>query len=457
MGYVAEVLLAAGVGLVLTIVAVVALTRSRWRATRIAWSLAVMLLAVATLTSPFAISAAQSAIFRATLPHHPAPVAASLNLFVNRPTPQLRQTLLALQARDGSERWQRQATNPAQVGFTIADGVVYIAEGGAGTPQNASAGGTVTALRASDGAVLWTTRITGTVQVGAQPGVSTIPLGPITAAPVVADGNVYVGATFQASALNAGLIVALRSSDGHVLWQQQVDAGVSQQPVAAGSGLVYVAGTSGLRALRASDGSVAWTGLSQGQPVYHASVLYEIPAVGSDMRIIALRAADGRLLWTSDDLRGPATAPRVVATADPGDGVVAVGLVTAENGTQAYLAALDAASGKQRWLATLPGWPQGTTIASGVMYVGTTGGLVALDAASGKVLWQRSTGRYITYHHPQVMGDVIFVTSTNDEPHYTPCLGDCGEPDLLNALSARDGSFYWRQPLDWAGAPLAVA
>lgn len=455
MGYVAEVLLAAGIGLALTILAAVALTRSRRRATRIAWSLAVMLLALVTLTSPFTLAAAQSAISRAAVPHRPAPVSSSLRLYLNNPVGQ-GASITALRATDGARQWQRQIVGPAQMSFTLSGDALYVPSLLAPAPVTFPIPTAITALRASDGTLLWATTIGGTADPGQ--GSTTSKFASLVGPPLVADGNVYLAFDYGQFVRDAGLIVALRASDGQELWRRQVinadhDTPESH-PLAVGGGLVFVGGTG---ALRATDGTPVWAGIGgDGTPVYDSGTLYVIPAHG---QIVALRATDGKRVWSVDQSHSSL----VVQTIAAHDGALYLGLQTAVDGNQAYLDALDGASGKQRWQVPLPGWPQDTTVADGVIYVGMAasyagklGGLVVLDAATGATRWQKSTGTYIGYRHPQVVGDVLYALSTNDRPGIGPCLANCGEPDFVNALDARSGAFYWRQPLDWAGSPLEV-
>lgn len=460
MGYVAEVLLAAGVGLVLTILAVVALVRSRRRATRIAWSLAVMVLAVATLTSPFTLGAlppVPALTSRAAVPHHPAPVPPTLSLFLNDFSDTNGASISALRAMDGSRRWQYQIQTSAPLTYTLSAGMIFIPSDAPLTSTGISGAPAVTALRASDGTQLWSKSISHTTRTGGWPGAYS---DPISGLPVAADGHVYVGLANTQGGI--GMIVALRTSDGHELWHRQIDhfdPRLIDRPLSAGDDLVFVAG---IGALRATDGTLAWTGIGDGVPVYHDGVVYINALFGSGpgMHIRALIARDGRELWTSDNLRGPDSTPRVIRTLSVGSDMVYVSLITAENGHQAYLAALDAANGTQRWLVPLPGEPLGMTAtggSNGVVYVGTTGNLVALNAANGSSLWRQSTGSFVNYHQPQVAADVVFVTSTYNQPSFSPCTAKCGESDYINALSARDGSFYRRVPLAWAGSTLAVA
>lgn len=191
--------------------------------------------------------------------------------------------------------------------------------------------------------------------------------------------------------------MALRASDGRELWRRAVDNDDAQspnKPAAAGDGLVFV---SGIGALHAADGSVAWKITTNHPLLYGAGAVYEIVQLGPNIQIRALRASDGRKLWTSVYLSASDIATRVAGNIAIGAGMLYVGLVIDENDSPAALDALDTASGMLRWSARLPGWPQGVTVANGVVYAGFTSGLFALDGATGAMRWQQSTGsRFLT-------------------------------------------------------------
>ncbi len=158
-------------------------------------------------------------------------------------------TVFAVQASDGSVRWSRQLDGgePDQEVSTplIADGIVYVRSRGKGVPET---GFGLHALRASDGVSLWTYPADVTQ-------------------PAVAGGVVYVGAISNSSASS---VVALHSTDGTLIWKQQV-AGVPRDgwrmsPPAVANGMLYIAsgmasitgGDVTVKSLRASDGQLRW-------------------------------------------------------------------------------------------------------------------------------------------------------------------------------------------------------
>ena len=103
----------------------------------------------------------------------------------------------------------------------------------------------------------------------------------------------------------------------------------------------------------------------------------------------------------------------------------------------------------------------GVTVADGVACIGFVGGLSAVDIGTGVLRWRQSTGAQVAYYRPQVVDGVVFEWSEDQQLHSDSLcfLWTCdygGEGDHLHALSAADGSFYWRQPLS-AGPLIAVA
>jgi outer membrane protein assembly factor BamB len=182
--------------------------------------------------------------------------------------------LYAFAAATGQPRWHVAQTGlqpmaPVALSPVISDGLVYVGNNQA-----------ISAYRATDGARQW--RYSWANQA------------PFPAQPVLVDGVVYAG--------NAGgQIVAVRASDGKLLWQQR-QAGVSVEPVVVSDGLV-INDTGPVFALRASDGKLLWqgsvspsgVGSAAGKPeAVSAGVVY----IGGDNGMVtALHASDGKPLW----------------------------------------------------------------------------------------------------------------------------------------------------------------
>ena len=182
-------------------------------------------------------------------------------------------------------------------------------------------------------------------------------------------GVLYVGSS-------AGRFMALRASDGLVLWALDLAGGVSSAPlVHAFSKTVYFGSDDGhMYAVNSETGQVRWKYATQGtispRPALH----------------------QGALLFSSSEGR---------------------------------VYALDAATGKWRWQYdreapegfTIQGY-SGVTVHKGAAFVGFSDGvLVALKPASGEVIWTRSLSgdatRFIDVDAtPTVVGEDTLVTSS---------------------------------------------
>lgn len=436
------------VGVALVAIAAKAVGRSRGapRAIGVAAAMPMLIVTIGALLAGCAPSP-----MPARLTNRPAPVPDALSIYYNGFYGAHTQNpgIHALRARDAAVRWQR----PSALGthtFTISDGVMYLASESLGTSPSTM----LLALRASDGAQMWSRPIVNTSQPA---GMATAVIG----APVIDGNTVLLNVDNGTVAYHTSLVIAMHKDDGRELWRRVIAN--SEGGTAAGGGLVYIgslAPDSSMRAFRISDGSLAWQTAvdSHGtQPYYDNGVVYVYP-VGYG-QITALRASDGRVLWTHGDAARGIRA----AVLEVSDGAVYVGGTDGTSpstgiGFNMYVFALDAATGVLRWRFQVPsaggqGRVDGVTAANGVVYVGATGGIFALDAATGAVRWRQSTGTFVVYQSPQLADGVIFTATEDVRAH----IGGAGclacEPDYFNALSARDGSFYWRTPLSWAGSP----
>jgi outer membrane protein assembly factor BamB len=277
-------------------------------------------------------------------------------------------TIYALRASDGALLWRYRAPIAIPQSVEAAGGIVY-AEGVApsgGVPPS------LYAVRASDGQLLWTYQTGGEfalppvangvayVAVGDGPMNTVDAVDSLTGTclwrftadadqsfigrgtvPTVADGVVYVAASSR--------VYALRASDGQVLWRaSRANTGVPipEQPV-VGDGALYVKeGDSGLAAVRARDGTLLWHqhvgnifGMSEDQGLMLAITQSNVAD--------GLRASNGSVLWTqpidSFATWDPASLPYAVAGGRL--------FVATEKGT---LQAIRAADGTRLWHYTAP-------------------------------------------------------------------------------------------------------
>ena len=134
---------------------------------------------------------------------------------------------------------------------------------------------------------------------------------PFASQPVLADGVIYAGSM-------GGQIVALRASDGTLLWQQHQQAGI--EPLVVSDGLV-INDTGPVFALRASDGALVWQsavspsgeGTPAGKPeTVSAGTVY---IGGDDGNVTALQASSGKSLWRYAIQELPVQSPPVYLAA----------------------------------------------------------------------------------------------------------------------------------------------
>jgi len=178
--------------------------------------------------------------------------------------------------------------------------------------------------------------------------------------------------------------IALR---GQRAWVRPVVGPVIASPVVTG-GVVYIGGTDGyLHALDARDGRELWrfavgAELVNTTPAVHGDLVYTGASGGA---LFARDRRTGRPRWSAA-LHAEPTAPPVVAG----------GLVVVVAGP-ATVQALDAASGRLRWLAHPPrvldlGYPTegAATVRDGTVYedFSSSDTVVALRLSDGRLLWQ---------------------------------------------------------------------
>jgi outer membrane protein assembly factor BamB len=291
----------------------------------------------------------------------------------------------------------------------------------------------VLALRASDGQLLWN------FKVGR---ISTLTLA-------VSGGIVYAAGNTLTDLGPLATLYALRTSDGTLLWQQSDMTDPFSLPTIAGQ-VAYVytgdpnsSGYVSIYALRVSDGKVLWSHRWQTRyatdfaaPVVLGGVLYtNLEATGA---LDALRASDGAALWHAQVALGPLSIQ-----------MVANGLVYAtagtQNGTYTDLYALDASTGTTRWQFPSTSVPVLDGAADGLMYVrapdsilSTRTGLFALDGVSGAIRWVRHADDRLL----EVVNGVIYA---NEDSSST-----------MVALNAATGHVVWRSPAEVNSLPFAA-
>ena len=192
-------------------------------------------------------------------------------------------TIYALHTADGSLIWRYQTTNELWGSPAVVGAAVYVAGASAGDEAPS-----VYALRAGDGTLLWHSRFPDR-QAGCN------------AAPAVRDGMVYLGSSDHA-------IYALRAADGALAWRYETGAPIYSSPAVA-DGVVYSGSNDGwLYALRADSGVLLWriqeAGMPQ-SPVVRDGTVYttviipaQRPTQPNSGQVIAVNARDGAARWT---------------------------------------------------------------------------------------------------------------------------------------------------------------
>jgi outer membrane protein assembly factor BamB len=319
----------------------------------------------------------------------------------------------------------------------------------------------------------WTFKLTGT----AAEGVSYA--GSLTAAPIVADGVVYL----QDEDAN---VYALALATGQLKWEYQVNdpetSGPGPDGVAVSGGAVFGDTSTTAFALNAATGKTLWVndhllsseqGAFEIQPqvadgrVYLASAYGLGPGGGE---LMALSAATGSLLWTFNTVLGQTTGVTSLGLGSGGawetplvgtDGSVtfgignpyqSIGSAIASPSQQLYTDSevnLDAATGKLRWYYQavpndfedhdLQASPISTSIGAvpAIITAGKMGYVYALNARSGALLWKSPVGEH--NGHDDDAARLLSHQVTIKLP-YTALPGPLG--GVLSNIAVADGSVY---------------
>lgn len=199
---------------------------------------------------------------------------------------------------------------------------------------------------------------------------------PFNGPPVYSDQVVYF-------ASDLGVVRAVRSTTGAVLWELQTGSAVRGQPLLDGPRLYFANDAGSVYCLVATDGTQAWrTDLSAAVADAVARVGEVLVAASTDGRVYGLHPGDGHVLWQRP-LGEPVFAP--VTAADP------LCVVGTDLGT-AYL--LEARSGEvvqsyqTRGMIRTP-----AAVSPGAICFGSTDGWLRVVSRDGKTpLWSYHLG-----------------------------------------------------------------
>jgi outer membrane protein assembly factor BamB len=275
-------------------------------------------------------------------------------------------------------RWTAELEAPASAGI-VTDGTrvfVPLAAGG------------LLAVNADTGATLWKADVTSSlrpatddthVYVVGKEGLQAldtatgqagwrVPLAGAVSAPLVARSGWVI------AALDTGEVLALRGTDGTVVWRQKVGAPVTAMPAINGDRL-YLPGTDGIvRAVTVSTGAALWSQTLGGSIVTIAPLGARVYVGSTDNFFYCLDDASGRVRW------------RWRAGADPVGDAIADDERVFFSSLDTVVRALDRGHGAQRWRQPLPWRPR-----TGPLRVGST--LVAAGIALDLRGYAMDTGR----------------------------------------------------------------
>ncbi|MQQ06861.1 PQQ-binding-like beta-propeller repeat protein [Epibacterium sp. SM1979] len=237
-----------------------------------------------------------------------------------------------------------------------------------------------------------------------------------------ADGVVYISSGF-------GVLTALEAASGDQIWQQELEATGSGQPLVR-DGLVYVvAGDDTGWAVRAKDGRIAWQVKASPSP---ANILgAPAPVLTRDLAVFAFGSGDltatfrkgGFQRWNAS-IAGERTGSTIGTINDVTGGPVVVGSRIFVGNHGGRTAAFDAESGLRLWTARQgalgPVWPAGDSL----FQVSDTNRLLRLDADSGDVIWSvrlpgfvkdkpRKRAEVVANYGPILAGGQVIVASND--------------------------------------------
>lgn len=259
------------------------------------------------------------------------------------------------------------------------------------------------------------------------------------------------------SASSQMTVSALDGASGKQRWSYMVSADAGVMPTLA-AGVVYVAASTGLIALDASDGSLRWGNpafanaqvIGAANGVLYANVFASTSSQATTTSLDAINASDGSLRWSYQftNGEGDVLADGVIYGSDT---LTPFGTPTSPNG--AVLVAIQASDGSVKWKsAQEDGYLTPQSVASGLLYDYNSfpmGGPLTIEArkiSDGSLAWRfPGSGGHATYLG--LANNALYAQS------------DDGSSDLtqnkLYALNASTGAVIWRSEV--TSSPLLVA
>ncbi len=255
--------------------------------------------------------------------------------------------------------------------------------------------GSVLAIRPTDGAVLWRVKLPS----------------PATSAPAASTDQLWVGA-------QDGQLYALSADTGALLWKFSTRAPIYAPPAAGDTTLYLASGDGSFYALERAGGTQRWS-FSSGAGLHAQPTLAnEVVYFGSnDGHLYALNAVSGQPHWATGILtQGAVESQAVIA-----DGRVYIG----SSDSRVY--ALAVASGGEYWRFSTPDAVYAAPLVTDeAVFVASAGGtLTSLDKTTGKSIWGIKTAGPLSFPPVYTHQKLYFVT--------------LGKPTLF-AVDARTGA-----------------
>ena len=331
------------------------------------------------------------------------------------------ETISAFDAASGARRWEHvlsdQIVNPTMM---VADGMLFVSA----TVSHNNNSHAIYALRATDGSQLW--RYT-------TPSVTPVLSG-------VVNGVVYSMEVIGDFVKGDQYAVALRTSDGHLLWRAHLGStnGLVYGAPIESNGVVYIIDGDAIYALRVATGAIVW---HVGAPVEHVPSVGAMPVALADgviyanthQGVLALRASDGVTLWEKKSTFSPS--PSLLQP------VVSNGHVyVASNSGAIY--ALRTQDGSQIWQYAKTPISDPFTIENGLVYINAPDQVYALNGQNGALAWQQSLEHHNAFSNNDtsmlIADNIMYVSNDNG---------------IVQAFRARDGKLLWSYTIQEQAVP----
>lgn len=277
--------------------------------------------------------------------------------------------LYALNAADGTMRWQYPADGKARTYFgttaALSGGSLYV------TDDN----GQAYKLDAATGKVIWTAKLEGAIR----------------SAPIISNGAVYFGS-------GNSHCYALSADTGQTLWDTEAGGAITTSPTLTGGLVVFTCSDNNVYSLNARTGKKGWAlpfaaDPSLTPPVYDGANLY---------------VAAGDTLYSLDPNNGNRRSliklPTIIAA--PPTVTADTVYVTTQNNT---LYALTPA-GRKRWQVTLDAAETAAPLLAGrLLLVATQPGVLSgYESGTGKLVWQYSMQASATDSQPKFLSTTVY-------------------------------------------------